>query len=56
LDYRTPDGTIMIGGWIRNITDEYYAITAYDRKKGTGAIVYVVSEPRTYGLTVSYLF
>ena len=56
LDYRTPDGTIMIGGWIRNITDEYYAITAYDRKKRTGAIVYVVSDPRTYGLTVSYLF
>jgi len=56
LDYKTPDGNIVVGGWIRNLTDQYYPITAYDRKKGTGAIIYVVSDPRTYGLTISYLY
>jgi iron complex outermembrane receptor protein len=56
LDYKTPDGNIVVGGWIRNLTDEYYAVTAYDRKDITGAIVYVVSEPRTYGLSMSFLY
>lgn len=56
LDYKTPDGNIVVGGWIRNLTDEFYPVTAYDRKKGTGAIVYVVSEPRTYGLSISLLY
>jgi iron complex outermembrane receptor protein len=56
LDYKTPDGNIVVGGWIRNLTDEFYAVTAYDRKDITGAIVYVVSEPRTYGLSMSFLY
>jgi len=56
LDYTTGEGNIVIGGWIRNLTDEYYAVTAYDRKKGTASIIYVVSEPRTYGFTISYLY
>lgn len=56
MDYTTLDGNISIGGWVRNLTDQYFPITAYDRKKGTGAIVYVVSDPRTYGMTVSYRF
>jgi len=56
LDYKTADGNVVVGGWIRNLTDEFYAVTAYDRKDFVGAIVYVVSEPRTYGLSVSYLY
>lgn len=56
IDYKVPDGNIVIGAWVHNLTNKYYPVTAYDRKKGTGAIIYVVSEPRTYGLTVSYLY
>lgn len=56
LDYRTPGGNIVVGGWIRNLTDEFFPVTAFDRKKGTGAIVYVVSEPRTYGFSVSFQY
>ena len=56
LDYKTPDGNVVVGGWVRNLTEEFYAVTAYDRKDFVGAIVYVVSEPRTYGLTMSFLF
>jgi len=56
VDYKTANGNIVIGGWVRNLTDEFYPVTAYDRKKGTGAIVYVVSEPRTYGVTLSFLY
>ena len=53
MDYTTAAGNITIGSFIRNVMDEYYPITAYDRKKRVGSIVYVVSEPRTYGLTIS---
>jgi iron complex outermembrane receptor protein len=56
VDYKTLDGSVSLGAWVRNFLDEYYAVTAYDRKKGTGAIVYVVSEPRTWGMTVTYRF
>jgi iron complex outermembrane receptor protein len=56
VDWKTFDGNITLAVWCRNLLDEYYAVTAYDRKKGTGAIVYVVSEPRTYGLTATFRF
>lgn len=53
-DYRIANGAITIAGWVRNVMDEYFPVTGFDRKKRTGAIVYVVSEPRTFGLTISY--
>lgn len=56
IDYATVSGEITIGVWVRNITEEYYAVTAYDRERGAGSIVYVVSAPRTYGTTVSIRF
>lgn len=56
LDYKTPGGNIGIAGWVRNVTDEYFAVTGYDRKDGAASIIYVVSEPRTYGLTLSLLY
>ncbi|MBK7948457.1 MAG: TonB-dependent receptor [Deltaproteobacteria bacterium] len=56
LDYKTLDGNIEVGAWIQNILDQFYAVTAYDRKKTVGAIVYVPSQPRTFGVTLTYRY
>ncbi|MFO0688170.1 MAG: TonB-dependent receptor [Myxococcota bacterium] len=56
LDYKSPDGSIEIGAWIQNMLDQFYAVTAYDRKKTVGAIVYVPSSPRTFGVTLTYRY
>ena len=56
LTYANPTGTFDISGWIRNLTDELYPITAFDRKDGNGVIAYVMSVPRTYGVSASFRF
>ena len=56
LTYTNPDGTLSLSGWVRNITDELYPVTAFDRKDGNGAIVWVISDPRTYGVSASLRF
>ena len=56
LTYRNIEGNVEISGWIRNLTDELYPVTAFDRKDGNGAIVWVISDPRTYGVTASFRF
>jgi iron complex outermembrane receptor protein len=56
LAYATLDGTIEIAGWVRNITDEIYPLTAFDRKDSNNAISYVMSDPRTYGVSASIRF
>jgi iron complex outermembrane receptor protein len=50
------DGLLSISGWVRNLTNEIYPVTAFDRKDGNGAIVWVMSAPRTYGVTASIRF
>lgn len=56
LAYTTPDGTVEVAAWIRNITNEIYPLTAFDRKDSNSAISYVMSDPRTYGMTASIRF
>ena len=56
LTYTNPEGTLSISGWVRNLTDEIYPVTAFDRKDGNGAIVWVMSDPRTYGVSASLRF
>lgn len=56
LAYSNIEGSIEVAGWIRNLTEEFYPVTGFDRKDGTGAISYVVSDPRTYGVTVALKF
>jgi len=56
LTYANPEGTFDISGWIRNVTDELYPVTAFDRKDGNGVIAYAISDPRTYGVTASFRF
>ena len=56
IDYVSTAGDVGVGFWVRNLTEEFYAVTAFDRKKNTGSIVYVISEPRTFGATASFKF
>jgi len=56
LTYTNPEGTLSLSGWVRNLTDELYPVTAFDRKDGNGAIVWVISDPRTYGVSASLRF
>ena len=56
VSYSNAEGTFEIAGWVRNLTDELYPVTAFDRKDGNGVIAYVISDPRTYGLTASFQF
>lgn len=56
LTYTNPEGTLTLSGWVRNLTDEIYPVTAFDRKDGNGAIAWVISDPRTYGVSASFRF
>ncbi len=56
LTLASLDGLLTISGWVRNLTNEIYPVTAFDRKDGNGAIVWVMSDPRTYGASASIRF
>ncbi len=56
LAYANLDATFEFAAWIRNVTDELYPVTAFDRKDGNGVIAYVISDPRTYGVSASFRF
>ncbi|MFK7896552.1 MAG: TonB-dependent receptor [Myxococcota bacterium] len=56
LTIASLDGQLSLSGWVRNITDEIYPLTAFDRKEGNGAVVWVMSDPRTYGVSASIRF
>ena len=56
LSFSTFDSTLEVSAWIRNITDEIYPVTAFDRKDNNNAIVWVMSDPRTYGVSASLRF
>jgi outer membrane receptor protein involved in Fe transport len=58
LGYRTPDGSIELAAWIRNLTDEVYKTFAFDVSglDANKTTVYMIGEPRTYGLTLTATF
>jgi outer membrane receptor protein involved in Fe transport len=54
LALRSPDGRIEVAGWVENLTDERYKIDVFDLTIEFNTILEVWSDPRTYGVTVSY--
>ena len=56
LAYRTPGGGIEVAGWVQNFLDEEYKIDAFDESRQFNQVLEVWSEPRTYGVTISYSF
>ena len=56
LAYRTPDGNIELAGWVQNFMDQTYKVDSFDQSRQYGQIFEVWGEPRTYGVSLSYLF
>lgn len=53
LEYQSPDGTIEVAGWVRNLLDEQYIGDAIDLSSFAAKIVYAIGDPRTYGVTMA---
>lgn len=56
LTYRSPEGTIMVTGWVRNLTNEVYKVFSADVTTFQNVVINFVGEPRTYGLSVALTF
>ena len=58
LGYRTPDGSIELAGWVRNLTDQVYKTFAFDASalEVTETTIYFTGEPRTYGMSLTVFF
>jgi iron complex outermembrane receptor protein len=56
LAYRTPDETIELAGWVRNLTDEVYRLDVIDLSRFQRSILYAMGDPRTYGISLSVSF
>ena len=57
LMWRSPGQRLELTGWVRNITDEHYKVTAFDvTTRPFQFVLDVYGAPRTYGLTVSTYF
>jgi len=56
LSYVTPDGTLEVAGWIRNVTDVRYKSYAFDASLFADVVVNFVGDPRTAGADISIRF
>jgi outer membrane receptor protein involved in Fe transport len=56
LGYRTPEGNIEIGGWVRNLTDEQYKTYAFDASTFAQTVIVFTGEPRMFGLDLTVRF
>lgn len=54
LAWHSPDESIELAGWVRNLTDEAYVIDAFDISTTQfQSLIFVIGQPRFYGLSVS---
>ena len=56
LSYLTPDGTLELSGWVRNLTNKAYKTFAFDGSTFQDTTIYFVGDPRTYGVTLRVSF
>jgi iron complex outermembrane receptor protein len=56
LSYLTPDESIEIAGWVRNLADESYKVFSADLSTFQRTTLHFVGDPRTYGITTSIRF
>ena len=56
LGYLTPDGSIELAAFVRNLLNEKYDSYSFDGSTFQGTTIHFVGDPRTYGgtLTVSF--
>ncbi len=56
LSYTTPNDMVEVAGWVRNLTDEVYYADTIDLSIAQGSILYIVGDPRTYGISLTVRF
>lgn len=56
LGYASPDDTIQLAFWIRNMTNEVYKQVAFDATAIAGLVGNWLGAPRTYGLSAKVSF
>ena len=56
LTYRSPDGSLELAGWVRNVANEVYKTLAFDASTAAGLVGNLVGDPRTYGISVTVSF
>jgi iron complex outermembrane receptor protein len=56
LTYRTPDETIEVAGWVRNLEDKSYKAFSADLTSFQNTTLHFVGDPRTFGVTTSVRF
>jgi len=56
LTYATPNDSVRLAIWMRNVTNEIYRATAVDLERVNSSFVYLIGDPRTYGITASIRF
>jgi len=56
LGYSDPEEHFEIAGWVRNLTDEIYRVTVFDQGRASNSTSSVISQPRSYGATLTMRF
>ncbi|MDG2334989.1 MAG: TonB-dependent receptor [Myxococcota bacterium] len=56
VGYMTPNQNVELAGWIRNVTDVAYRGDVLNLARFRDSVLYVMGEPRTYGLTLNVRF
>jgi iron complex outermembrane receptor protein len=56
LAFTTPNDMVEVAGWVRNLTDEVYYADTIDLSSVQGSILYIVGDPRTYGISLTVRF
>jgi len=56
LAYVTPDDSIEVAGWVRNVEDETYKAFSADLATFQNTTLHFVGDPRTFGVTTSIKF
>ena len=56
LSYQTEDQLLDVAVWMRNITDEEYKVEAFDLSRGFRSLLFVIGQPRTYGVSITFNF
>ncbi len=56
LSYITPDESIEIAGWVRNVENKTYKAFSADLTQFQRTTLYFVGDPRTYGVSTSIKF
>ena len=56
LSYITPDESIEVAGWVRNVADKSFKAFAADLTNIQRTTLFFVGDPRTFGVTTSIRF